>query len=197
MLNRNVYDIERVADGQPGGVVLETRVFKGAVDIIFNYNFPAATNEVIKLRIFKDGKQLESYQGTQIPTQTKHALMPSADQYITFNQFQIIATYDNFVSYSFIVSVQIAQTSYYQSFDGLHVENAQFVDTADNGDMLIIMKTDDNNIINVVLHANEFVMPAAPTVAAEDILAAALSAGESTVIVPIETNDSRNIEVLS
>lgn len=188
----NIYGITRVADGQPGSQLLPTRVFKGIVDVTFNFNFASNTNEVVKIKITHDGKTLLAYQGSDIPTQFVHTLVPSNTQYMLGSNFQIIITYDNFVMYSFVAPVVIAQTSYYKTFDGMSVKNAQFIETTDNGDMLVVLKSVDGTIYNTILYSNEQAVVA--TAVVDTPILAALSA--DTTINPIETIDHYNIEVL-
>lgn len=194
MLNRNIYNIERIADGQGGDQMMTERVFKGITNIVFNFNFPASTHEVVKLRIIYNGSTLASFQRSTIPTSYQTTITPSSSEYLTRNVFQIIITYDNFSMYSFLMPVQIAQTSYYKDLEGLHVKKVQFIDTNDNGDSLVIMQTDRNDAYNIILHANEQVisMAAAPDVK----LLAALSTDLITTSA-IETNVDQNIEVVA
>lgn len=193
MLNRNIYNISRVADGQAGSQLLTKRAFKGVNNITFNFNFPTASNEVIKLRISYNGTTIASFQRFDIPSSYHTTVTPSTEEYLTNEHFQIVITYDNFEAYSYVAPFRVAQSSYYKDFDGLTVKNTQFVDTLDNGDMLMIMQTEKNDVYNMILHANEQLQKAAiaPSV---DILAA-LSIDDITVS-PIETDDGYNIEVL-
>lgn len=193
MLNRNIYNIERVADGQAGSQLLNERAFKGVNNITFNFNFPVASNEVIKLRIARNGSTIASFQRFDIPPSYHTTVIPSTEKYLTNEHFQIIITYDNFEAYSYVAPIRVAQSSYYKDFDGLTVKNTQFVDTYDNGDMLMIMQTEKNDVYNMILHANEQ-LPSTAIAANVDILAA-LSADNITV-TPIETDDEQNIEVL-
>lgn len=193
MLNRNTYNIGRVADGQAGSQLLTERVFKGVNVITFNFNFPVATNEVIKLKISHNGSTLALFQRSAIPSSYQSTVTPSPIDYLTKEHFQITITYDNFNTYDFVAPIQIAQTSYYKDLDGLSVKNAQFIDTSDNGDMLIIMQNDANDAYNIILHANEQI--ATPISAIEVDVLAALSTNLVTVSA-IETDVEQNIEVL-
>lgn len=193
MLARNIYNIERIADGVAGSQVLDTRTFKGAIDITFNFNFPVAINEAIKLKVTHDGKTLLFKQGSSLPSTFTHTLAPSPTDYLNYSTFQIIVVYDNFASYSFIAPVYVAQTSYYKSFQGLRVTNAQFSETVDNGDMLVIMRADDGTVYNTTLHANEQIVVSPATV--DEAILAALSA-DLTTTTPIETDTHNTITVI-
>lgn len=193
MLNRNIYNIERIADGQSGSQLLTERVFKGVNNITFNFNFPVASNEVIKLRISHNGAIIAAYQRTAIPASCQAIVVPSTTEYLTKEHFQITITYDNFNTYDFVAPIQVAQTSYYKDLDGLSVKNAQFIDTNDNGDMLIIMQNDRNDAYNIILHANEQIVP---SVSAADVDVLAALSTNLVTLSSIETDVEQNIEVL-
>jgi hypothetical protein len=194
MLNRNIYNIERIADGQAGDQMMSERVFKGITNIVFNFNFPTSTNEVVKLRIIYNGSNIALFQRSSIPSSYQTTITPSSSEYLTRNLFQIIITYDNFSMYSFLMPVQIAQTSYYKDLDGLHVKKVQFIDTNDNGDTLVIMQTDRNDVYNIILHANEQVISVA---AAQDVRILAALSTDLITTSAIETNVEQNIEVVA
>lgn len=192
MLDRNIYNIERVSDGQSGSQLVGERIFKGVTNITFNFNFPSATNQVIKLRVTQNGNTLTSFQSS-IPTSYHAQIIPSSTEYLVNGHFQITTTYDNFNTYDFVLPYRVAQTSYYKDLDGLSVENAQFIDTHDNGDMLVVMQTDAGDIYNIILHANEQIVG---DQAAVDVDVLAALSTDLIILSAIETDVEQNIEVL-
>lgn len=197
MLNRNTYNLARVADGQTGNQLLPQRAFKGISNIVFNFLFPPASNEVIKLRITRNGSVVSTFQRSKIPSKYEVIVTPSPTQYLSSENFQIILTYDNFRSYSFFAPILIAQTSYYKDLDGLHVKNAQFIDSKSNGDMLLVMQTDAKDVYNVTLHANEQqITTTSASLSSETNVLAAVSSPVSS-LTAIETDVEQNIEVLT
>ena len=191
------YDVSLTADGVGGYQLYDARVFKGSVDVALNFNFTPAAFQVVKMKLFVDGRQPQLFQGATIPTTFAFTLNPPTDEYMNLTQIQATVIYDNFQSMDIIMPIYIAQPSYYSDFEGLRVVNAQFVDTTATGDVFAVLQA-NGNVHHMLIHANE-VATAVVTAADVSILVAvsSVSGVELSATPPIETSLNEIIEVVT
>lgn len=191
------YDISLTADGVGGYQLYDARVFKGSVDVALNFNFVASTHQVVKMKLFVDGRQPQLFQGASIPTSFDFTLNPPSQEYMDLTQIQATVIYDNFQSLDLIMPIYIAQPSYYSDFEGLRVMNAQFVDTDATGDVFAVLQA-NGNVHHMLIHANE-ITTATITAADVSILVAvsSVSGVELSATPPIETGLNEIIEVVT
>lgn len=168
------------------------RGYKGIVELLFNFTFVPASNEVIKMRVTFPNQTSTIYNRSEIPQSLKYTLYPSGEEYSNQQIIQMTLYYDNFKSFDYIIPVLVVQPSYYSMFDGMVVEHAQFIDTSDNTDMLIVLKTNTGNVHNMILQANETSSPAITE--GDTTLLGALSA-DLVTLNPIVDNFGNYIEV--
>jgi hypothetical protein len=191
------YDVSLTADGRGGYELYDARVFKGSVDVALNFNFIPATAQVIKMKLFVDGRQPQLFQGATIPKTFAFTLNPPTDEYMNLTQIQATVIYDNFESLDIIMPIYIAQPSYYSDFEGLRVMNAQFIDTAATGDVFVVLQA-NGNIHHMLIHANEITTP---TITAADVsilvAVSSVSGVELSATPPIETSLNEIIEVVT
>jgi hypothetical protein len=188
------YDISLTADGVGGYEFYDARVFKGSVDVVMNFNFTTASAKVVKLKLFVEGKQPQLFQGSSIPTTVAFTLNPATDEYLSLTQLQATAVYDNFQGVDIIMPIYIAQPSYYSDFEGLHVAQAQFIDTTATGDVFAVLQT-SNNIHHMLIHANQTTTATVTSSDTVSILVAVSSV--SGIESPIETSLNEIIEVVN
>jgi hypothetical protein len=188
------YDISLTADGVGGYELYDARVFKGSVDVVMNFNFTSAAAKVVKLKLFVEGKQPQLFQGSSIPTTIAFTLNPATDEYLSLTQLQATAVYDNFQGVDIIMPIYIAQPSYYSDFEGLHVAQAQFIDTTATGDVFAVLQT-SNNIHHMLIHANQTTTATVTSSDTVSILVAVSSV--SGIESPIETSLNEIIEVVN
>ena len=191
------YDVSLTAEGIGGYQLYDARVFKGSVDVVLNFNFAPAAAQVVKMKLFVDGRQPQLFQGATIPTTFAFTLNPPTDEYMNLSQIQATVIYDNFESLDIIMPIYIAQPSYYSDFEGLRVMNAQFIDTTATGDVFAVLQA-NGNIHHMLIHANEITTPAV-TAADVSILVAvsSVSGVELSATPPIETSLNEIIEVVT
>lgn len=188
------YNISLTADGVGGYELYDARVFKGSVDVVMNFNFTTASAKVIKLKLFVEGKQPQLFQGSSIPTTVAFTLNPATDEYLSLTQLQATAVYDNFQGVDIIMPIYIAQPSYYSDFEGLHVAQAQFIDTTATGDVFAVLQA-NNNIHHMLIHANQITTATLTSSDTVSILVAVSSV--SGIESPIETSLNEIIEVVN
>ena len=188
------YNISLTADGVGGYELYDARVFKGSVDVVMNFNFTSASAKVVKLKLFVEGKQPQLFQGSSIPTTVAFTLNPATDEYLSLTQLQATAVYDNFQGVDIIMPIYIAQPSYYSDFEGLHVAQAQFIDTTATGDVFAVLQA-NNNIHHMLIHANQITTATLTSSDTVSILVAVSSV--SGIESPIETSLNEIIEVVN
>ena len=188
------YNISLTADGAGGYELYDARVFKGSVDVVMNFNFTSASAKVVKLKLFVEGKQPQLFQGSSIPTTVAFTLNPATDEYLSLTQLQATAVYDNFQGVDIIMPIYIAQPSYYSDFEGLHVAQAQFIDTTATGDVFAVLQA-NNNIHHMLIHANQTTTATLTSSDTVSIIVAVSSV--SGIESPIETSLNEIIEVVN
>jgi hypothetical protein len=146
-MDRTVYEISKKLDGTPGVSALPTRVFNGST-ITLNLNFTDASpnSDIVKTKIFFEDRIYE-YEFTYPSTLTlyrERELSNNAEKYHT----QIKLYFSNFQTYEYIIPMWFVKSSLLEDFDGANIINAQFIDSAANGDMLIVMKNNLGQIYN-------------------------------------------------
>ena len=188
------YNISLTADGVGGYELYDARVFKGSVDVVMNFNFTTASAKVVKLKLFVEGKQPQLFQGSSIPTTVAFTLNPATDEYLSLTQLQATAVYDNFQGVDIIMPIYIAQPSYYSDFEGLHVAQAQFIDTTATGDVFAVLQA-NNNIHHMLIHANQTTTATLTSSDTVSIIVAVSSV--SGIESPIETSLNEIIEVVN
>ena len=190
------YNISLTADGVGGYELYDARVFKGSVDVVMNFNFTTASAKVVKLKLFVEGKQPQLFQGSSIPTTVAFTLNPATDEYLSLTQLQATAVYDNFQGVDIIMPIYIAQPSYYSDFEGLHVAQAQFIDTTATGDVFAVLQA-NNNIHHMLIHANQTTTATLTSSDTVSILVAVSSVSGIEIESPIETSLNEIIEVVN
>lgn len=190
------YNVAITADRNKGYELYEARVFKGSVDVEMNFFIPASA-QVIKLKLYVDGRQPQLFQGVSIPASTSFTLNPPTDEYMNLTQIQATVIYDNFQSLDIIMPIYIAQPSYYSDFEGLRVTHAQFIDTEATGDVFAVLQA-NGNVHHMLIHANE-ITTTSITAADVSILAAvsSISGVQLSSTPPIETSLNEIIEVVT
>ena len=189
---RNVYNISRVADGVNFQYSYPVKAFKGVVDIELNFDFTPTAYEVVKLKIAASHEPEKWFEG-DIPKSYRVTLAPIPGEYTYRQWIMVTAVYNNFKSAEFFIPIYTTQPSYYSDLDGLRISQAQFIDSANNGDMYVVFQNSRNDVCNMLLRTNT-VTEVVPTSAEVDLIAAVSAAGG--VINPIATDNDDNLKVV-
>lgn len=191
---QTTYNLNIVADGTSHVYRLDERVLKGTVDVTLNFAISSAGYDVVKIRVFQKGKQLQLFEGSRIPKTINYTAQPSYAEYLKLDITFVTVYYSNFESVEYVIPIYVAQPSLYSDFSGMRAIGAQFLDTKDAGDTFVIMQTHDGNIHHMVLYANEITPSSAAPLPLNVV--AAVSAAWNVDPAPVVTQQNTYIEAV-
>ena len=146
-MDRTIYNIISRLDGSNGLSTLPARVFNTST-ITLNLSFAYDTTKVdiVKTKVLFEDRTYEyefSYPST-ISLYRENELTYSSQKYYA----QIKIYFSNFNTYEYLIPVWFIKPTALDDFDGANITNAQFIDSEANGDMLLVMKNNVDQIFN-------------------------------------------------
>lgn len=185
----NIYLINKIASDTSSSEIYPVRTFKGDVNLQLDFSNIIETEvKLIKIQIiFDEDTVLEKTYNikTSLFDTVNHLYSPSESEYFITKRCIINLTFSNFTVHSVIIPINIAQPSFLSEYGSLRVKNAQFIDNADIGDMLLILESEKYNLYNVCMKTGGFNPIEALPPAADNIL---ITDNENPVITNFEEN---------
>jgi hypothetical protein len=153
-MDRTIYNIISRLDGSNGLSTLPAKVFNTST-ITLNLSFAYDTTKVdiVKTKVLFEDRTYEyefSYPST-ISLYRENELTYSSQKYYA----QIKIYFSNFNTYEYLIPIWFIKPTALDDFDGANIINAQFIDSEANGDMLLVMKNNVDQIFNFKMGTNQ------------------------------------------
>lgn len=156
----NIYLINKIASDTSSSEIYPVRTFKGDVNLQLDFSNVVETEvKLIKIEIIFDRDTVieKTYnRKTSLFDTVTHLYSPSEHEYLISKRCIVNLTFCNFTIHSIIIPINIAQPSFLSEYGSLRVKNAQFIDGANTGDMLLILESEKYNLYNVCMKARRF-----------------------------------------
>jgi hypothetical protein len=153
-MDRSVYNIISKLDGSNGLSTLPVKVFNtSTITLNLSFDVDSKVTDLVKTKILFEDRTYEyefSYP-TNIVLYKEKELIYTSEKYYA----QIKLYFSNFNTYEYLIPIWFIKPTALVDFDGANIINAQFIDSEANGDMLIVMKNNSDQIFNFKMSTNK------------------------------------------
>lgn len=153
-MDRSVYNIISKLNGSNGLSTLPVKVFNtSTITLNLSFDVDSKVTDLVKTKILFEDRTYEyefSYP-TNIVLYKEKELIYTSEKYYA----QIKLYFSNFNTYEYLIPIWFIKPTALVDFDGANIINAQFIDSEANGDMLIVMKNNSDQIFNFKMSTNK------------------------------------------
>lgn len=153
-MDRSVYNIISKLNGSNGLSTLPVKVFNtSTITLNLSFDVDSKVTDLVKTKILFEDRTYEyefSYP-TNIVLYKEKELIYTSEKYYA----QVKLYFSNFNTYEYLIPIWFIKPTALVDFDGANIINAQFIDSEANGDMLIVMKNNSDQIFNFKMSTNK------------------------------------------